>query len=80
MNVPAALAHERAMLAVLRGDAERAIMFASRALANLGEREWMLASHATGYLGVAEWLRGRERPSVRCRRASASGGRPVSPP
>ena len=47
------------MLAVLRGDAERAIMFASQALANLGGDEWMLASHANGYRGLAEWLRGR---------------------
>ena len=58
-NVPAIIAHEHAMLAVLRGDAERAIMFASQALANLGGDEWMLASHANGYRGLAEWLRGR---------------------
>ena len=58
-NLPAIIAHEHAMLAVLRGDAERAIMFASQALANLGGDEWMLASHANGYRGLAEWLRGR---------------------
>ena len=58
-NLPAIVAHEHAMLAVLRGDAERAIMFASQALANLGGDEWMLASHANGYRGLAEWLRGR---------------------
>ena len=58
-NVPAAIAHERAILAVLRGDAEHAIVFASQALADLGEGEWNMASHANGYLGLAEWLRGR---------------------
>ncbi len=58
-NVPAIIAHERAMLAVVRGDAERAIMFASQALGSLSEDEWMLTSHAHAYRGLAEWLRGR---------------------
>jgi LuxR family maltose regulon positive regulatory protein len=58
-NVPATIAIDRAYLAELRGDADRAIGFANRALAETGEGEWMLASHASGYLGVAEWLRGR---------------------
>src|SRR6266566_488760 len=58
-NVPATIAINRAYLAVLRGDAEHAIMFLSQARAELGEGEWMVASHADGYLGVAEWLRGR---------------------
>ena len=80
VNVPAALAHERAMLAVLRGDAERAIMFASRALANLGEREWMLASHATGYLGVAEWLRGRLTEAERALSSSIGQWRAAGEP
>jgi len=58
-NVPAAIALDRAFLAVLRGDAEGAFAFASRALAVIGEGEWMLRSVAGGYLGLAEWLRGR---------------------
>ena len=59
VNVPATIALDRAYLAELHGDAEQAIAFASRALAEAGEEEWMLASHARGYLGVAEWLCGR---------------------
>jgi LuxR family maltose regulon positive regulatory protein len=58
-NVPATIALDRAYLAELRGDAERAVVFASRALAEAGEGEWMLASHAGGYMGIAEWLGGR---------------------
>jgi LuxR family maltose regulon positive regulatory protein len=58
-NVPATIALDRAYLADLHGDPDRAIEFASQALAAAGEGEWMLASHATGYLGLAEWLRGR---------------------
>src|SRR6266511_772292 len=58
-NVPATMALDRAYLAELRGDAERALALASRALAELGEDEWMLQSNASGYLGVAEWQRGR---------------------
>jgi LuxR family maltose regulon positive regulatory protein len=58
-NVPAAIALDRAFLAVLRGDAESAFAFASRALAVIGEGEWMLRSVAQGYLALAEWLRGR---------------------
>jgi LuxR family maltose regulon positive regulatory protein len=58
-NVPATMALDRAYLAELRGDAERALALASRALTELGEGEWMLESNASGYLGVAEWLRGR---------------------
>ena len=80
-NVPAAIALERALLAVLHGDAEQAITFGRRTLAEVGEGEWMLASHVGGYLGLAEWLRaGLQRPSARCRRASPSGGRLASPP
>jgi LuxR family maltose regulon positive regulatory protein len=58
-NVPATIALDRAYLAALRGEADPAIRFASRALSEVGEREWMLASNARGYLGIAEWLRGR---------------------
>src|SRR6266540_1623943 len=60
-NVPATMALDRAYLAELRGDAERALALASRALAELGEDEWMLQSNASGYLGVAEWQRGQGR-------------------
>ena len=58
-NVPATIALDRAYLAELRGDAEQAIAYSSRALAEAGEDEWMLASHARGYLSLAEWMRGR---------------------
>ena len=59
MNVPAAIALGHAYLAVLSGDAGRAIAFASRALAEVGEGEWMLDSLIRVYLSVAEWLCGR---------------------
>jgi LuxR family maltose regulon positive regulatory protein len=58
-NVPATIALDRAYLAELHGDAEQAITYASRALAQAGEDEWMLASHARGYLSIAEWMSGR---------------------
>src|SRR5215468_9003495 len=58
-NVPATVALDRAYLAELRGEAEQAAEFSSRALAQAGEGEWMLASHARGYLSIAEWMRGR---------------------
>jgi LuxR family transcriptional regulator, maltose regulon positive regulatory protein len=57
-NVPAAIALVRAMLARLRGDAERATAFSQQALAQLGERDW-LRSFAEHYLAIADWLRGR---------------------
>ena len=59
VNVPAAIALGHAYLAVLSGDADRAIAFASRALAEVGEGEWMLDSLIRVYLSVAEWLCGR---------------------
>jgi LuxR family maltose regulon positive regulatory protein len=58
-NVPATIALDRAYLAELRGDADRAIAFGRQALTEIGEDEWMLQSNASGYLGVAEWLGGR---------------------
>jgi LuxR family transcriptional regulator, maltose regulon positive regulatory protein len=64
-NVPATMALDRAYLAELRGDAERALALASRALAELGEDEWMLASNASGYLALAEWLAGRPAEAER---------------
>ena len=59
VNVPAAIALGHAYLAVLSGDADRAIEFASRALAEVGEGEWMLDSLIRVYLSLAEWLCGR---------------------
>jgi LuxR family transcriptional regulator, maltose regulon positive regulatory protein len=64
-NVPATMALDRAYLAELRGDAERALALASRARTQIGEDEWMLQSNASGYLGVAEWQRGRHAPAER---------------
>ena len=58
-NVPATVALQRAILAELRGDADRTMTFASRTLALLGEGEWMLATLARAHLAVAEWLSGR---------------------
>jgi LuxR family maltose regulon positive regulatory protein len=58
-NVPAAIALERGYLAQLRGDTDRAVALASRALAELGEGEWMLGSIARVRLAMAEWLGGR---------------------
>src|SRR6266540_2676550 len=58
-NVPAMIALYRAYVAALRGDADRAITFGQRALAQLGEGEGMLDSTIRGYLAMAEWLRGR---------------------
>ena len=59
VNVPAAIALERAALAHLRGDAEGTAAFASQALAVVGEGEWMLDSILHWHLAMAEWLRGR---------------------
>ena len=73
-NVPAAIALERALLAVLHGDAEQAITFGRRTLAEVGEGEWMLASHVGGYLGLAEWL----RPACRDRARAVVEHRPVA--
>jgi LuxR family transcriptional regulator, maltose regulon positive regulatory protein len=58
-NVPATIALERAIMAELRGDAERTAALAARALALLSESEWMLASLARTHLAVADWLSGR---------------------
>ena len=79
-NVPAAIALGRTLLAVLHGDAERAIIFGRRTLANLGEGEWVLTSHAKGYLGVAEWLRGRLAEAERALSSSIAQGRAAGQP
>jgi LuxR family transcriptional regulator, maltose regulon positive regulatory protein len=58
-NLPAAIALQRAGLAHLRGDAERTIASARRALAELGEGESMLESLTRWYLAGGAWLAGR---------------------
>jgi LuxR family maltose regulon positive regulatory protein len=58
-NVPATIALDRAYLAELRGDVERAMTYASQAKAWLNAGEWMLRSHADAYLAVAALLDGR---------------------
>ena len=79
-NVPAAIALGRTLLAVLHGDAERAITFGRRTLAEVGEGEWLLASHANGYLGVAELLRGRLAGAERALSSSIAQGRAAGQP
>lgn len=59
VNVPAAIALDRAFQAYMRGDAESTGEFASRAAAELHEGEWMLDSWIRSLLALAEWLRGR---------------------
>ena len=79
-NVPAAIALGRTLLAVLHGDAERAITFGRRTLAEVGEAEWLLTSHANGYLGVAEWLRGQRAEAERALSSSIAQGRAAGQP
>jgi LuxR family transcriptional regulator, maltose regulon positive regulatory protein len=79
-NVPAAIALGRTLLAALHGDAERAIIFGRRTLAEVGEGEWLLASHANGYLGVAEWLRGQLAEAERALSSSIAQGRAAGQP
>src|SRR5229473_1065116 len=59
VNIPATIAVFRAYLAELRGDAEGAASFASRALAEIGDGERMLDFITQGHLAIAEWLGGR---------------------
>ena len=79
-NVPAAIALGRTLLAVLLGDAERAITFGRRTLAEVGEAEWLLTSHANGYLGVAEWLRGQLAEAERALSSCIAQGRAAGQP
>ena len=79
-NVPAAIALGRTLLAALHGDAEPAITFGRRTLANLGEGEWLLTSHANGYLGVAERLRGHLAEAERALSSSIAQGRAAGQP
>jgi ATP/maltotriose-dependent transcriptional regulator MalT len=74
-NVPAAIAHDRAFLAYLRGDAEATAAFASQALTRLGEGEWMLDSWIRSMGALAAWLRGRLEDAERGFAASAAGWR-----
>ena len=59
LNVEATVTTQRAYLAALRGDAERAAAFASRALSEISKDEWMQHSVARWNLALAEWERGR---------------------
>jgi len=79
-NVPAAIALGHTLLAVLHGDAESAITFGRRTLAEVGEGEWLLTSHANGYLGVAERLRGRLAEAERALSSSIAQGRAAGQP
>jgi ATP/maltotriose-dependent transcriptional regulator MalT len=72
-NIPAAIALQRGALAGLRGDADRAITLAHRALAELGEDEWMLESSARWLLAVAEWQLGRMPEAERGLSSSIAG-------
>ncbi len=58
-NVPGTVAQLRAGLARQRGDAERTIRFAKRALAHAGEGEWYLRYLARWNLAVATLMQGR---------------------
>ena len=79
-NVPAAIALGRSLLAALHGDAEPAITFGRRTLAEVGEGEWLLTSHANGYLGVAERLRGHLTEAERALSSSIAQGRTAGQP
>ncbi len=74
-NVPAAIAHDRAFLAYLRGDAEATAAFASQAQARLGQGEWMLDAWIRSMRALAAWLRGRLEDAERGFAASVAGWR-----
>src|SRR5215471_6268177 len=57
-NVPASIAHLRAELARLRGDAARAVACDQQALTHLSEDDWILRSMVAWNLGSVHWLRG----------------------
>ena len=77
LNVPATVTTQRAYLAALRGDAEGAASFASRALLEIGDDEWMVASIARWNLALAEWLRGRLAEAERALLSTISEWRAV---
>jgi LuxR family maltose regulon positive regulatory protein len=58
-NLPAAITLAPAMLARLRGDAERTAAFAQQALTHLTDADRTLRHFARYYLAMADWLRGR---------------------
>jgi LuxR family maltose regulon positive regulatory protein len=58
-NLPAAITLAPAMLARLRGDAERTAEFARQALTHLTDADRTLRHFARYYLAMADWLRGR---------------------
>jgi LuxR family transcriptional regulator, maltose regulon positive regulatory protein len=74
-NVSAAIAHDHAFVAYLRGDAEATAAFASQALARLGEGEWMLDSWIRSMRALAAWLRGRLEDAERGFAAGVAGWR-----
>jgi hypothetical protein len=54
---------------MLHSDAEHAITFGRRALAELGEGEWLLESITAGtWLGPSGCAADSHRPGARCRR------------
>src|SRR5262249_19648885 len=65
VNVPVAIALERAYLAELRGDTDGMAAFASQAQAGLGEGEQMLDSVTRVQLAAADWLHGRASQAER---------------
>ena len=77
VNVPAAIALERAYLAELRGDTDGMATFASQALAGLGDGERMLDSvtrlHGPAPTGCTAGAGGRTR-LVAANRPMAGGG------
>jgi LuxR family transcriptional regulator, maltose regulon positive regulatory protein len=75
VNVPAAIALGRAVLAQFRGDADGTAAFTLQALAKIGEGEWLLESLTRGFLARAEWLRGRLTEAERAFAASITGWR-----
>jgi LuxR family maltose regulon positive regulatory protein len=58
-NLPAAITLAHAMLARLRGDAERTAEFGQQALTHLTDADRTLRHFARYYLAMADWLRGR---------------------
>jgi LuxR family transcriptional regulator, maltose regulon positive regulatory protein len=58
-NLPAAVTLAPAMLARLRGDAERTASFAQQALTHMTDADRTLRHFARYYLAMADWLRGR---------------------
>jgi len=59
VNIAAAIALDRAMLAGLRGDAKAATVFAERARAELHDGEWILELLTRWHLATADWMGGR---------------------